>query len=603
MLKNLGIKTKLLLIVVSIILTFTAYNAWESYHHYLLTVENAKQEGSRQLRQAFEHDLAQQFHHLSLAVKTLLDNEKIMELFTGREREPLAGLLKDYFQLLRDEYAIEQVQFHLPPATSFLRLHAPEQFGDDLSPFRFTVLAANQTQKPVIGLEVGRQELGTRVVYPAFYQGRHIGSVEFGGSAMSLMNNLKTTFGVEYAVGIKQEVFEQARRFAHKDSDLLNNGTVFYTFSSEVARALIPAYQAGRDEYTIDGALYGVYSLPLYDYSQRHIGEVLVLQRLQELRDSALEHLWLNLAVSVGIALVAFWLLSLFIDLAIHRPLEHTIRLAERVAGGDLTVRLPVEADNETGRLSRAMQNMVDKLHQILGEIHAAAVQISAVSQEVSSTAQQLAADSSAQSGSLEQTAASIHEISGSVAHNADSATHTNDIAEKSARLAGDGEQTVADTAEVMQRIAERVGVIEEIAYQTNLLALNAAIEAARAGEQGKGFAVVASEVRKLSEHSQTAAQDISKLASSSVEVSARARLLFEEILPGVQQTAALVREITQNCQAQNLKITQIRQVMLNLEQVTHQNAAASEQLAAASEQMHSQADALRAMLDYFVLE
>jgi methyl-accepting chemotaxis protein len=151
-----------------------------------------------------------------------------------------------------------------------------------------------------------------------------------------------------------------------------------------------------------------------------------------------------------------------------------------------------------------------------------------------------------------------------------------------------------------MKSIAEKIGIIDDIAYQTNLLALNAAIEAARAGEHGKGFAVVATEVRKLAERSQVAAREIGEVAGSSVELADQARELLNELVPSIRKTASLVQEVRAASEEQAGAVSQVNQAMMQLSQTTQTNAASSEELSSISEEMSSQAEELQRLMGFF---
>ncbi|MCP4490638.1 MAG: hypothetical protein GY820_25500, partial [Gammaproteobacteria bacterium] len=186
------------------------------------------------------------------------------------------------------------------------------------------------------------------------------------------------------------------------------------------------------------------------------------------------------------------------------------------------------------------------------------------------------------------------------ITQNSENSRITDSIATESSNAAKQGGESVIQTVQAMKDIAEKITIIEDIAYQTNMLALNAAIEAARAGEHGKGFAVVATEVRKLAERSQVAASEISDLTGDSVKVAERAGGLLEKMVPDIAKTAELVQEISAASEEQAGGAGQINGAMQQLDQVTQQNAAASEQLAATAQEMRGQSQALLEMISFF---
>ena len=291
-----------------------------------------------------------------------------------------------------------------------------------------------------------------------------------------------------------------------------------------------------------------------------------------------------------------------WITLSITRPLSEAVNISNRLAEGDLTARIDVQSKDETGMLLEAMKNMVEKLSQIITEVRSGADGLSSASEEVSATAQSLSQGSSEQAASVEESSASVEQMSASINQNAENSKVTDGIASKAATEASEGGEAVYKTVSAMKSIADKIGIIDDIAYQTNLLALNAAIEAARAGEHGKGFAVVAAEVRKLAERSQVAAQEISEVAKGSVALAERAGRLLDEIVPSIKKTSDLVQEITASSKEQSTGVSQINTAMNQLSQTTQQNASASEELAATAEEMSGQAEQLQQLMAFFTI-
>jgi methyl-accepting chemotaxis protein len=273
--------------------------------------------------------------------------------------------------------------------------------------------------------------------------------------------------------------------------------------------------------------------------------------------------------------------------------------IAQRVAEGDLTVVVAVKPGDTTSVIA-AMSGMVNKLTQIVTDIRSSATSLSSASEEVSATAQSMSQATNEQAASVEETSASVEQMSASITQNTENAKVTEGIAVKAAKDANEGGEAVGQTVTAMKSIADKIGIIDDIAYQTNLLALNAAIEAARAGEHGKGFAVVAAEVRKLAERSQVAAQEIGEVAKGSVDLAEKAGKLLDEIVPSINKTSDLVQEITAASEEQSAGAGQINTAMSQLSQITQQNASSSEELAATAEEMSGQAEQLQQLVGLF---
>ncbi|WP_295464469.1 methyl-accepting chemotaxis protein [uncultured Pseudomonas sp.] len=285
---------------------------------------------------------------------------------------------------------------------------------------------------------------------------------------------------------------------------------------------------------------------------------------------------------------------------AIVAPVNEAMAVMSGLAQGDLSRTVNGDYQGQLLELKNSINGTVGKLNQIIGDVRLSADALASASEEISATAQSMSQASTEQAASVEETSASVEQMSASIAQNTENAKVTDGMAGKAAREAGEGGQAVGETLVAMKTIADKIGIVDDIAYQTNLLALNAAIEAARAGEHGKGFAVVAAEVRKLAERSQVAAQEIGTVAKSSVALAERAGTLLDQIVPSISKTSELVQEIAAASEEQSGGASQINGAMLQLSQITQQNASASEELAATSEEMSGQAEQLQRLMSFF---
>lgn len=281
--------------------------------------------------------------------------------------------------------------------------------------------------------------------------------------------------------------------------------------------------------------------------------------------------------------------------------LRSTSKIANQIANGDLMVSPKPLSEKDT--LGIALEQMVGRLRGVVADALMASTNVSSGSQELSSSSEQVSQGATEQAASAEEASAAMEEMAANIKQNADNAAQTEQIARQSAKDAEASGEAVTRAVQAMRTIAEKIGIVQEIARQTDLLALNAAVEAARAGEHGKGFAVVASEVRKLAERSQSAAAEIGAMSGDTVQAAAEAGEMLSRLVPDIRKTAELVSEISAACREQDIGASQINEAIQQLDKVTQQNAGASEEMSSTSEELAAQAEELQSSIAFFKVD
>ncbi len=404
----------------------------------------------------------------------------VQKAFAARDRNALASIIQPTFQKMKKEYGVRQFQFHTAPATSFLRVHKPQKFGDDLSSFRHTVTKTNNTQTPVFGLEKGVAGIGIRGVVPVFSDGSHIGSVEFGLSfGQAFFDEFKKETGVDV-------IFKTI----NKDGSLkmfastINNS---FSLTDKQIKNIINNKQELIIDKTVEDKPITTYANIINDFSGKPIGVIQVISdNSTYIADKASINKKTIIMVSIIILLGLIVLTIVFLGLK----------------GG---------LQNFAKRMDTNIMPNINNLFNEVAEVSKVSESIKSQSAETISEGEVMLANSKNATTSTSTVASATEELSASVVSVEEQVNHLGNIAKVVLNSSDEAYNQVTGLNQAVTSIGEVTSLINSIAEQTNLLALNASIEAARAGDAGRGFAVVADEVKKLSLQTAEATKNITE--------------------------------------------------------------------------------------------
>ncbi|MFZ7104359.1 MAG: methyl-accepting chemotaxis protein [Peptococcaceae bacterium] len=546
------------------------------------------------------------------SILSIINNPEVAKAFYDKDRDKLAEMLSPVYHDLAS-HGIAQFQFHLAPATSFLRLHMPAQYGDDLSSFRQTVVTANKEKRKVSGLEEGKAGFGFRVVVPVRYLGEHIGTAEYGTDfSQTFLEDLQKKIPGEYFI-YKFTLEEDQLLAATLENDP-------FAFDRELRGALENSRELAYT-YSADN-LKSILLIPFKDYSGKPGGYIkAVISREDSVnRFNSL----LKKSLTVTILSLILILGGVFIMIkSFTGPLNKLADILDEIASseGDLTQRVHITSQDEVGRLAGAANMLLSSLQQtikgivesvnsltssaeqvnnaleesnrsmsgismgidkvaqgaqdnskIIKDFNQAAEEVASSAQYVASASQKATEDSHAVNSEVKNTLAVMDKVTSTV----------NELDEERQEI----DQLVKDLNSTTNSIANFVTVITNIAEQTNLLALNAAIESARAGEQGRGFAVVAEEIRKLAEESAKSAKEIAGIIQESKDK-------INGAIATTRQTGAMISVTVEQVKEVKNKITGIVSAIGMVNTQIQEMAAAAQEQSALSQEMHASIDVI----------
>lgn len=629
------VKYKVLLSLVLIMLLLIAVPSVQIYRSFLSnTIEHVSDRG-QEVYASIEQTLESRGQAMDMLATMVANNNQIRMQFSMQDQGNLLIETLPLFEIFKKKYNVNVFHFHTPPATSFLRVHKPEKFGDDLSSFRFTVVKANQTKQEVVGLEQGKYGLSSRAVIPIKVDGEHLGTVEVG-------------------IPLDDALLIQLKKVYHTDISLIGRDSdgfkyIAKTHNMEIPRAQFPFLESlfKKEEIVAkqvnkNGKNLVVTYGPIRD-AEGNITAILAVP-LDIGKDMA--HAKKTVLTIIGTCLVIFLaallLVYFLINSQVNKPINNMISHMQRASSGDLQGSMALEgksgqnSKNEFDQLNSyfatllgAMVQLVQSIKQNSENLNTQSDSLTAVSDEmanvstetaersgaVASAAEEMSSNMNSVAAATEEAAANVNvmttateEIRVTVDGIQENTNQAKTITSQAVGQAHDISVKVDELGTAALDIGKVTETITEISEQTNLLALNATIEAARAGEAGKGFAVVANEIKDLAKQTAEATGNIKSRidgiqSSTDVTVNGIKEItsiiseidsIVSSIATALEEQSGTMHELTTNIQQAGEGISEVSENVAQTSSVSQEIARDIAQVYSATSEISNSGDQVK---------